>query len=371
MSIFQPASKTQAFARLAIFGPSGSGKTMSSLRIATGLGGKIAVIDTEHGSASKYADRWPFDVVNLTADQSIDRMIEMLKAARDAGYGVVIIDSLSHAWKELLMEVDKLASAKYRGNTWSAWAEGTPKQNKLISAILNYPGHVIATMRSKTEWVVEDKGKPVRVGLAPEQGKGIEYEFDVLLEMSHANVGTVTKDRTGKFHGRLIEQPDEAFGEELRDWLGQGDAPPVVQPMPADEPIQPWQVKALQGVIEELDFGIDAAGKARARAFIAFSADLPRVDNVLALTEPEANFALRQWGEGTGQQYRVDPGLLASSLHAFHEHEDLQRSVGAHGAPPPADPGPGDEADAGIPEFDPNTRPKLIREAAAAADGNA
>ena len=99
---------------------------------------------------------------------------------------MLVTDSLSHPWHELLQEVDRLASAKYQGNTWSAWSEGTPKQRRLIDAILGFPGHVIATMRSKTEWSVESgkggKTKPVRVGLAPEQGKGIEYEFDLLLE---------------------------------------------------------------------------------------------------------------------------------------------------------------------------------------------
>jgi hypothetical protein len=92
-----------------------------------------------------------------------------------------------------------------------------------VDALLSYPGHVIATMRSKTEWLVEtdSKGKqrPVRVGLAPEQGKGIEYEFDLLLELSPDHVGRVIKDRTGRFQDQLIDRPDESFGRELAEWL--------------------------------------------------------------------------------------------------------------------------------------------------------
>lgn len=225
-STFKKATKAAAKLRLALFGPSGAGKTYTALRVAKGLGGKVAVIDTERGSASKYADRFEFDVCELE-DKSIDGYIEVMYAAGNAGYGVLIIDSMSHGWQELLEQVDKLAASKYRGNSWSAWSEGTPKQKKFVEAILTYPGHVIATMRSKTEWTTSknDRGKdtPVRVGLAPEQGKGIEYEFDMLLELSVEHVGNVLKDRTGKFQDKLIDKPGEEFGRELAAWLA--DAP--------------------------------------------------------------------------------------------------------------------------------------------------
>ena len=218
------------FTKAALFGPSGSGKTYTALRIASGLGGRIAVIDTERGSASKYSDRFSFDVLDL-AQKDIDTYVAAISAAATAGYGVLIIDSLSHAWQELLDQVDKLASTKFKGNSWSAWSEGTPKQRKLVDAILNYPGHVMATMRSKTEWAQEDDGrgkkKPVRVGLAPEQGKGIEYEFDLLLEISVDHVGHVLKDRSGKFQDKIVEKPGEDFGRELAAWLSDGATAPA------------------------------------------------------------------------------------------------------------------------------------------------
>jgi hypothetical protein len=206
--------------------------------VGTGLaGGKpIAVIDTERGSASKYADRFSFDVLELE-DQTIDGYVAAIGEAAKAGYAVLIIDSLSHGWQTLLEEVEKLAKAKYRGNTWSAWSEGTPHQRRLVQAILNYPGHVIATMRSKTEWTtVDNNGKktPQRVGLAPEQGKGIEYEFDLLLEISTEHIGHVIKDRTGKFQDKLIDKPGEDFGKQLAAWLSDGLPSPVVSaPTPA------------------------------------------------------------------------------------------------------------------------------------------
>lgn len=229
------ATKAQAKLRLAAFGPSGAGKTMTALRIATGLGGRIGVIDTERGSASKYSDRFDFDVIELTEAKDVQTVIGAIQAFSKHGANVLIIDSLSHAWQELLAEIDRLAKARYKGNTWSAWSEGTPLQRSLVDAILDYPGHVIATMRSKTEWTTEKddrtgKSKPMRVGLAPEQGKGIEYEFDMLMEISTAHVAEFIKDRTGKYQDRLIEKPGEELGRELAEWLSDGAPAPVEKP---------------------------------------------------------------------------------------------------------------------------------------------
>ena len=222
---FQKATKAQSKLRAAFFGPSGAGKTFSALRVASGMGKKIAVIDTERGSASKYSDRFDFDVLELPK-KDIETYCEGIRAAGATGYDVLIIDSLSHAWQELIEENERIAKAKYKGNTWSAWSEGTPKQRKLIDTILDFPGHVIATMRSKTEWTQEkdDRGRntPKRVGLAPEQGKGIEYEFDLLLEISTEHYAQVIKDRTGKFQDQVIEKPGEDFGVELAKWLSSG-----------------------------------------------------------------------------------------------------------------------------------------------------
>lgn len=224
--MFKKATKSQSRLRAALFGPSGSGKTFTALRIATGIGGRIAVIDTERYSAAKYADRFSFDSCDL-ADRSIGGYVAAIKAAADAGYQVLIIDSLSHGWQELMEQVDKIAKAKYRGNSWSAWSEATPQQRALVDAILRYPGHVLATMRSKTEWQTTSdaggKARPVRVGLAPEQGKGIEYEFDLLIELSTEHVANVIKDRTGKYQDKLIELPGEPFGRELAAWLSDGE----------------------------------------------------------------------------------------------------------------------------------------------------
>lgn len=239
MAKFEKASKKKAKLRAAIFGPSGAGKTFTALRMAKGMGGKIALIDTEHRTASKYADRFEFDTCDLQKSDIVD-YVEAISSASE--YDVLIIDSMSHGWRSLLEEVDRLAMTKYRGNTWSAWSEGTPKQAAMVEALLSFPGHIIATMRSKTEWTTEQTGngksKPVRIGLSPDQGKGIEYEFDLLMEMNTEHFATIIKDRSGKFQDQIIEKPSEQFGADLAAWLSDGVAvPDPVTPAPKPEPL--------------------------------------------------------------------------------------------------------------------------------------
>jgi ABC-type dipeptide/oligopeptide/nickel transport system ATPase component len=223
---FKKAEKKNAKLRLAIYGPSGSGKTFTSLSIASGLGKTIAFIDTERGSASKYADVAEFDVLDLD-NPTIENYVKAIKEAD--GYDVLIIDSLSHAWQELLAMVDKLAITKYKGNSFSAWSEGTPLQRELVDTILSFKGHLIATMRSAMEYTIEKdektgRSRPSKVGLKPEQGKNIEYEFDMLMEVDPTHHVTITKDRTGKFQDQIILKPGKEFGEQLQEWLNSGKA---------------------------------------------------------------------------------------------------------------------------------------------------
>ena len=255
MGHFQKATKKKAKLRLALFGASGSGKTYTALRIATGMGGRIALIDTESGSASKYSDRFAFDAVTLTK-ASVDNYVALISEAAKEGYNTLIIDSLSHGWAELLEEIEKLTQNKYKGNSFRAWGEGSPKQRKLIDSITNSGMHIIATMRCKTEYVLElnEKGKqvPRAIATVPEQGKGIEYEFDMLIQIDFSHNGEVKKDRTGKFQDAIIDKPDENFGKELMDWLSDGEDIPVnvadITPEPEQSPI----TEAMKTTLTEL-----------------------------------------------------------------------------------------------------------------------
>jgi hypothetical protein len=231
--MFQKAVKSESKLRLAITGPSGAGKTFTALTIASEFG-KVALVDTEHGSASKYADRIPFEDVKITAPFNPLRIIGMIDAAVSGGYDVLIIDSLTHFWTGsggLLDMVDDFGKAA-RGNTFAGWKQGTPIQNQLVEHIIAAPIHIIATMRSKTEYVLtaNDKGKqtPVKLGMAPIQRDGIEYEFDLVLDMDYENNAVVSKTRLFSLPlGTLFRKPSGEVAQLIKAELsGQPDDRP-------------------------------------------------------------------------------------------------------------------------------------------------
>lgn len=238
--MFNQAIKHEAKLRLAIAGPAGSGKTYTGLLIAQTLaqGGKIAVVDTEHGSASKYADLFAFDVAEMFPPFHPDKFIEAIHESEKAGYAVIVLDSLSHEWSGtggILDVIDKIAASSNSKNTFAAWKQGTPLQNKLVDTIIGCKIHVIATMRTKQDYVVEadDRGKmtPKKIGLAPVQREGFEYEFDVVMNMDVDNQGVITKTRCPALHGGVYKKPGKDVGEILVQWLA-GAPKTSVQPQP-------------------------------------------------------------------------------------------------------------------------------------------
>lgn len=241
MTGFQKATKSQAKLRMAITGPSGSGKTFTALTLGSVIG-SVAVIDTERGSASKYADLFDFDVLELT-EYDPRKYIDAIRAAVAGGYGVLIIDSLSHAWTGqggVLEMVDRAAKRTQSQNAFAAWRDVTPLHNQLVDTILGAQIHIIATMRSKTEYVLEkdERGRitPRKVGLAPVQRDGMEYEFDVVGEMDMDNNLLISKSRIISLNGAVIARPGVALGETLRQWLSEGAPAPARPAAPAAEP---------------------------------------------------------------------------------------------------------------------------------------
>lgn len=228
--VFHKATKEQARLRLCLTGAAGSGKTYTALTLAQ-VFGRVALIDTEHGSASKYAGLFEFDTLTLT-DFHPQNYIAAIRAAEAAGYDAIIIDSLSHAWNGkggALELVDAAAKRERSGNTFTAWREVTPIQNSLIEAILTSSAHVIATLRSKTAYVLEtnDRGKqvPRNVGLAPIQREGLEYEFDIVMDLSQANEAVVSKTRCPQLTGGVFPQPGPEVAQVIKDWLTDGIEP--------------------------------------------------------------------------------------------------------------------------------------------------
>jgi len=241
---FKKAIRSARKLRLAIAAPSGGGKTYSALRIAKGIvqaeGGKIAFIDTENNSASLYSHIFDFDVVNVEPLFNIKDFNDAIELAKENGYNVLIIDSSSHAWKQVLDIVDKVTAGSPSKNSYTSWRTGTSIMDKWLQNVLFYPGHVIFCMRSKMEYVMiqNEKGKSdvEKIGLAPVMRNEIEYEFDLMLDGNTDHYFKVTKSRYDKFSDQIIEKPDERFGKELIEWLTLNDE---AAPEPEPEPVAP------------------------------------------------------------------------------------------------------------------------------------
>ena len=245
---FVRAERKRAKARIGICGPAGSGKTKSALRIAFGIvgyNGKIAVIDTEHGSASLYADLGSYDTDEMDAPFTVQKYIAKIREAEKLGYDLIIVDSLTHAWAGsggLLEFVDQKNGNG--GNKFAGWREATPLHNELVEAMLQSPLHVIATMRSKTEYILEEdaRGKkvPKKMGLAPVQRDGMDYEFTLVFDVDQGDHrATASKDRTGLFKNITQAFNDtltEEEGKLIKTWLETGIEAPAPPPRSAQEP---------------------------------------------------------------------------------------------------------------------------------------
>ena len=244
---FKKAERTQARLKIALTGPSGSGKTFSALLIAAGIGKRIAVIDTENKSASLYAgmDKGPlagleFDTLEIDPPYTIAKYVEAIEAAERDGYDVLVIDSISHAWAGEGGLLDKKGALDQRAgsNSYTNWAPITKEHELFKARLLNSDLHLICTMRSKQDYILEvnDKGKsqPKKVGLAPIQRDGMEYEFTTVLDLAMDHHAVASKDRSGLFDGEVFK-PTKDTGKKLLAWLKKGklaEKPAPVQETP-------------------------------------------------------------------------------------------------------------------------------------------
>lgn len=227
MAGFKKAKKEKIFLKILLAGASGSGKSFSALRLATGIvnktGGRIAAIDTEAGRIRYYANEFDFDDLQLTEPYTPEKYIDAINQAVDGGYSVLIIDSITHEWNYILDQVDKIPGT----NSYTKWGKLTPKHNKFTEKIIQSPINIIATVRGKDAYVLEqDKnGKqiPKKVGLGYTQRDGLEYEYTVTFNIDQANhVAVAQKDNTHLFENRY-EVLTEKDGEALYNWANAGD----------------------------------------------------------------------------------------------------------------------------------------------------
>jgi len=231
--------------RLNLSAPSGAGKTYSALLLAKGLVGewdKIAVIDTENGSASLYSHLGEFNTIQLEPPFTPERYIQALDIVINAGIKCVIIDSSTHEWSGPggCLEInDKLAQLKYKGNTWAAWSETTPRHDAFVSKVLHSPLHVITCTRSKMETVMGEGKKVHKVGMKDIQRDGWEYELTVSLTLDRdTHLAIASKDRTNLFEGKDAFIITEKTGEMIRKWCDTGVADmPTPPPTPSRTPV--------------------------------------------------------------------------------------------------------------------------------------
>jgi len=253
---FTKATKTQSKARIGLIGPSGSGKTYTALLLAAAFGQRIALIDTENASASKYAGAPgipEFDVLALETF-SPSTYVEAIHAAEAAGYDVLVIDSLSHAWAGkggALEMVDAATKRSKKENKFAAWRDVTPHHNSLVDALVRCKCHLIATMRSKTDYVLQpdENGKmvPKKVGMAPIQREGLEYEFDVAGDMDIDHNLLITKTRCPALDGAVIHKPGKDLAGVVKAWLSDGVQPAPIAARPASTETSAQKPTATNG----------------------------------------------------------------------------------------------------------------------------
>lgn len=231
MAGLRKAQRRAAKIRLGLASPSGGGKTYSALLIAKGLAGswdKVAIIDTENGSADLYSHLGDFNVLQLTAPHHPEKYIDAIRECEQAGMEVIIIDSITHEWSGVggCLELQQIATERQRiKNTYTAWKEVTPRHQKFIDAVLQSNCHIITTVRSKTDYLqVEHEGKKSiqKVGMAQVTRDGFEYELTVSLELDVNHYAVTSKDRTCLFEGKPSFIPSEETGKMLKEWCESG-----------------------------------------------------------------------------------------------------------------------------------------------------
>jgi hypothetical protein len=222
---FTRATRQAVKLKLAVQGPSGSGKTLGALALAQALaeGGKVALIDTENGSAALYADRFPFDTIVMHPPYETKKYEAAVKAAIGAGYAAVVIDSISHQWDGDGGILQRKEAVDARGgNHFSNWEPFSKEHNRFRALILDAPVHIVSTMRSKMAYAQEQNGNKTsikKLGLQPTQRDGMEYEFTIAFDVQMDHRAAASKDRTGLFSGNLHDLLDPAVPKALLEWL--------------------------------------------------------------------------------------------------------------------------------------------------------
>jgi len=223
----QKASRKNAKIKMALQGPSGSGKTFGALLLAFGLcndWNKIAVIDTENHSSELYAHLGEYQVLQMGEPFTPERYIEAIQVCEKSKIEVIIIDSISHEWLNILESHSKMT-----GNSYTNWSKLTPRHNAFVQYILQSPVHIIGTIRSKQDYIITEKnGKqvPEKVGMKGVTRDGMDYEFTLVFEIDIKNNAIATKDRTSLFMGKPEFVITPKTGKRILDWCNVSEINP-------------------------------------------------------------------------------------------------------------------------------------------------
>jgi hypothetical protein len=241
------AARESILLRAGLCGPTGSGKTKTGLilgtRMVERLGvGPLFVIDSENKSALRYAysprsrQGYRFKHVPMPEDDySPAAYMAALDYCESQGAGVILIDSLSHAWNGINGVLEQVDQVTDRSRSKSSFSEGwktmTPVHNRLIQRMLGSSAHILFTLRAKVDWVVQEnergKKEPVKVGLAPIQREGVDYEPDLFFDMTVPdNALIVSKSRCDRIApGEVIRRPGVEFADVIIEWIEDSDPP--------------------------------------------------------------------------------------------------------------------------------------------------
>lgn len=334
---FKKAVKKDARGRVALVGPAGSGKSFTMLKLArelAGPNGKIAAIDTEHGSLSKYADIFEFDVFELES-YSPTNFMSALEAAELASYDVFCCDSLSHFWvgKDGALEFVDMAAKRHKDNM-GGWKDFRPHERAMVDAMIASPCHVIVTMRTKTEYVEEvnpSNGKKMRkkVGLQPVQRDGLEYEFDMVGYMDDNNDLIVDKTRCSSYNGKVLTRPSGKDFTPFKEWLK--GALPINQPRqqpPAAKPAPAAQQKAKTDQAQPVEQpAAEAAETQPAAPRQASGPVLPQVQALVDLLNDASTGGVKYRDDKLAELYKDLTEVLAET-EAVAAWENALRAAG-------------------------------------------
>lgn len=197
---FRPAKREGVHLIVGLMGGTGSGKTYSALRLASGLagGGKVAVIDTEAGRAQHYADAFRFDHGDLKPPFAPGAYLAAIEAAAEAGYPVIVVDSMSHEhagegglldWHEA--EFQRLGARDAVKMT--AWIKPKMAHKAMVARLLQLRAHLILCFRAEPKVRMEKDGNGkvqiIDAGYQSIAAKGLEFELTASFLLSHERPG--------------------------------------------------------------------------------------------------------------------------------------------------------------------------------------